>query len=100
MRNINEIRNYFVEETDQNELMSNKHKRACMTINYIEHFLILAFTITGCISISAFGITIAITNSAIGLKPCAIPRAEIKKYKSMINKKKKKRCKILLLAKS
>ena len=99
MRNINEIRNYFVEETDQNELMSNKHKRACMTINYIEQFLILAFTITGCISISAFGITTAITNSAIGLKPCAIT-AEIKKYKSMINKKKKKHCKILLLAKS
>ena len=99
MRNINEIRNYFVEETDQNELMSNKHKRACMTINYIEQFLILAFTITGCISISTFGITTAITNSAIGLKPCAIT-AEIKKYKSMINEKKKKHCKILLLAKS
>ena len=42
------------------------------TLNYIEHFLILASTITECISIFAFasliGIPIAITNSAIGLK--------------------------------
>ena len=60
--------------------------------NYIEHFLILASTITGCISISAFasliGIPIGITSSAIGLKICAIT-AGIKKYKSLIKKKKK-----------
>ena len=88
--NIDETRNYFCKETDQNELMSNEHIRVCMTMNYIEHFLILGSTVIGCISISAFaslvGIPIAITNSATGLKPCAIT-AEIKKYKSIINKK-------------
>ena len=56
--------------------MSNKHKTICTTLNYIEHFLILASAVTGCISISAFasllGIPIEITSSAKGLKTCAI----------------------------
>ena len=72
--------------------MSRKHKKICITLNYIKHFLILASTITGCISISTFvsliGIPIGITNSAIGLKICAIT-AGVKKYKSIIEKKKK-----------
>ena len=65
--------------------------------------VILASTITGCISISAFvsllGIPIGITNSTIGLKICAIT-VGIKKFKSIIKKKKKKHDKIVLLAKS
>ena len=32
--------------------MSRKHKKFCTTLNYIEHFLLLASTIAGCISIS------------------------------------------------
>ena len=51
LRNIDERRSYFLEEIQKNELMSRK---ACITLNYIEHFLIWASTITGCISISAF----------------------------------------------
>ena len=84
LKNIDETRNYFLEEIKQNELMSRKHKKVCTTLNYIEHFLILASTITGCISISAFasllGIPIGITSSAIGLKIGTIT-ASIKKYK-------------------
>ena len=72
--------------------MSKKHKKVCTSLNYIEHFLILAFTITGCVFISAFaslvGVPIGITSSAIGLKVCAIT-AGIKKYKSIIKRKKK-----------
>ena len=101
LKNIDETRNYLIEEIKQNELMSRKHKKVCTTLNYIEHFLILASTITGCVSISAFasliGIPIGITSSAIGLKICAIT-AGIKKYKSIIKKKKKKHDKIVLLA--
>ena len=103
LKNIDETRNYLIEETNRNELLSKKHKKVCTTLNYIEHFLILASTITGCVSISAFasliGIPIGITSSAIGLKICAIT-AGIKKYKSMINKKKKKHDKMVSLAKS
>ena len=57
--------------------MSKKHKKVCATLNYIEHFLILPSTITGCISISTFAflldIPIGIMGSAIGLKMCATP---------------------------
>ena len=73
------------------------------TLNFIEHIFILASAITGCLSISAFtsivGIPLEITSSAIGSKICAIT-AGIKKYKSIIKKKKNKHNKIVLLAKS
>ena len=76
----------------QNQFLSGKHKKVCTTPNYIEHFLILAFAITGCISISAFAsllfIPIGITSSAIELKICVIV-AGIKKYQSIIKKKKR-----------
>ena len=100
-KNIDKTRNYLLEEIKQNELMSKTHIKACTTLNYIEHFLILASGITGYISISAFtsavGIPIVIRSSSIGLKICAIT-AGIKKYKSII--KKKNHDKIALLAKS
>ena len=78
--------------------MSKKRKKVCATRDYIEHFLILASTVTGCVSISAF-VPIGITTSAIRLKIFSIAAA-IKKYKSIIKKKKKKHDKIVLLAKS
>ena len=39
-KNIDESRNYFVEEIEQKELISKMHKKVCTTPNYIEHFLI------------------------------------------------------------
>ena len=103
LNKIHETRNYFLEEIEQNELMSKKHEKICTTLNYIEHLLMLASPITGCISISAFVsllcIPIGITSSSIGLKICAIA-AGIKKCKSTIKKKKKKCDKRVFLAKS
>ena len=62
----------------------------------------LASIITGCVSISAFAslvsVLVGITSFAVRLKICAIT-AEIKKYKSVIKKKKKKYDKIMLLEK-
>ena len=75
----------------------------CTTLNYIERFLIRVSTITGSISISVFafllGIPIATTSSAIESKICAVV-ARTKRFKSIINKKKKKRDKTILLPKS
>ena len=83
--------------------MSKNHIKVCATLNYIEHFLILGSTITGCISISAFaslvGIPIGLISSAVGLKIFSMT-AGIKKYKSIVKKKKKKHHEIVLLAKS
>ena len=68
-------------------------KQEIISLKKIEHLLILAATITGYISISAFaslfGAPIVITSSAIGLKSCAIA-AGIKKYQSIIKKKQNK----------
>ena len=86
---MDETRNYLTDKTNRNELMSKKHKNVSTTVIYIEHFLILGSTITGCVSISAFaflvGIPIGITGSAIRLNICAITAA-IKKYKLIIKK--------------
>ena len=83
--------------------MNKKHKKVCRVLNYIEYSLILISTVTGCVSISAVaslaGTLIGITSSAVGLKIC-VSTAGIKRYESIIKKKKKKHDKILLLAKS
>ena len=78
-------------------MISEKQRKGCTTLNYIEKFLVLASTITRCVSVSAFaslsGVPTEITSSAVGLKICAIT-AGIKTYKSIIKKKKKKHDKI------
>ena len=103
LKSMDETKNYFLEETEQNEMISRKHKKVCTTVNYIKHFLILASAMTRSILIAVFasllGIHILITSSATGLKMCAIA-AGIKMYKSIIKKWKKKHDKIVLLAKS
>ena len=40
LKNTDETRNCFLEEIEQNELMSGKHKKVCATPNHIEHFLL------------------------------------------------------------
>ena len=64
--------------------MRKKDADVCKTLNYIKHILILASSVNGCVSISAFAslvhIPIGIASSAMGLKICAT-FAEIKKVK-------------------
>ena len=65
-----------MEESKHIELISKKHKKTCRYLNYTEHLLILASTVTGCVSVSAFaslvGIPVGIASSAVGIKICAI----------------------------
>ena len=101
-KNIDNRRNYLSEKINQNDLMSKKHKKVYTPLNYTEHQLSLIFTVRGFVSMSGFalaGIHIGITSSEIELKICVIT-AGIKKYKSIIKKKRKKHDKIVLLAKS
>ena len=102
LRKIDETRNCFLEEINHNNLMSEKYKKTYKYLNYIEHLLILVSTITGCVSISAFAslvcVPVGITSSAVVIKTCTIT-AWIKKYKSIIKKKKKKHDKMVLLGK-
>ena len=100
---MDEARNYFLQEIQQNELISRKQEKVSTNLNYFEHFLNLASAIAECISSSAFasllGIFIGITSSAIALKIFAIV-ARYKKCKSIIKKKKNKYDKIVFLSKS
>ena len=103
LENINDTKNYLIEEINWNGLVSKNHKKVCTTLNHIEHSLILGSKVTECSSISALAslvtVPIGFTSSTIGLRICAITAA-IKKYKSKIKKKKKKYDKIVLLATS
>ena len=98
---MDETRNYLLDEINHKDLMKEKYKKTCKYLNYVEHLLILASTVTGCVSISAFAslpsVPVVITSSTLGIKICAIT-VGIKKYKS-ITKKKKKHDKRVLLGK-
>ena len=69
LKSIDQTRNCFIEEINQNESMSKKHKKVCRVLNYSEHLLVLISTVSEGVYISAFasliGIPIVITNSAI-----------------------------------
>ena len=101
LENIDETKTYFLKEIESKIKWWVKNKKRFL--NYIENFLILASSITGCVSISVFnfllGILIGIKSSVIGLKFCA-RTAGNKKWKWIIKKNKKKHDKIIFLAKS
>ena len=72
LRKIDEARNYLLDEIRHNDLMNEKYKKTCKYLNYVEHFLILASTVTGYVSVSAFTLLVAIpvdiTSSAVEIK--------------------------------
>ena len=78
LKNLDEIRNYLIEEINKNELISKKHKKF---FNYIEHLLILISTVSGCVSISAFaslvGVCVGIT---AGIKKLIIKKKKHDKH--------------------
>ena len=83
--------------------MIKKHKKVCMTLNYMENLPTLLFTITECVSISVFAwlacIPISITSSTVRL----IIRertAGTKNCNSITKKRRKMHNKIVLLAKA
>ena len=90
------------DEMKHSDLMSEKNKKTYKYLNYAENFLILSSIITGCVSISAFAslvdIDLGITSFSVGINICAII-VGIRKFKSIIKKKKKKHDKVVLLGK-
>ena len=102
LRKNDETRNDVLDETNDNDLMSEKYKIICKYLNYVKNLFILCSTVPGCVSISVFAsliyVPVRITSSVVGINICAITTA-IKKYKSIIKKKKTKHNKIVLLGK-
>ena len=81
---MDETRSCFIEEINQNELMSKKHSKVGTALSYTEHLL---FWLLWLLEVSHFfafaslvGIPIGITSSAVGLKISGIT-AGIKKKK-------------------
>ena len=102
LKKIDETRNYLLDEIKHNDLISEKNKKTCEYLIYVENLLILASIVSGCVSISAFDplvdISVGISSSAVGINIRAII-AGIKTYKLIIKKKKKNHDKIVLLEK-
>ena len=48
--------------------MSKSHKQLCSDLKYVEHLLILASAVTGCMSVYSFCFVLGIVGSAIGLR--------------------------------
>ena len=76
LKTLDETRNYLLEEIEQNELMSRKHKKVCAALIIFNNFLFQFSAITGSILVSSFAsllvIRIRITSSAVELKNYAI----------------------------
>ena len=66
---IDETRNYTLEEIKCNGLMSEKHNKLCRTLNSFRHFLAFVSTVSRCVLISEFaslvGIPVGIASSAV-----------------------------------
>ena len=82
-----------IDETRNNSPLIILFKKTCKYINYAGHLLILASTVTGCVSMSAFAslvcVLVGITSFEVGIKMCAIT-ARIKKNISPLSRKREK----------
>ena len=54
LKKIDETKNKFSQEIEQNKLISRKYKMVCAALNYTEHFLIVDSAINECILVSAY----------------------------------------------
>ena len=68
LKKIDEARNYFIEEINQNELMSKKHRKVCRVLNYIEHLFLLVSIQLLDVFASLVGVPIGISISAVASK--------------------------------
>ena len=61
-------------------------RRDISILNYVEHVPILASLVTGCVRISAFALLVS---APVGMTSCATT-AGIKRYKSILKKKRRR----------
>ena len=54
LREIDETINHLLDEIKNNNLISEKYKKTCKYLNYVEKLLILSLAIVAPVSISAF----------------------------------------------
>ena len=102
LNKINEIKDYFIAEIRERELMSKNLSKYIASFEYLDKSLIVLSVATGSISIASFataiGAPVGIMSASCSLA-FSITTGFVKKFLRKINKK-KKHSKIVMLARS
>ena len=103
LNRINEIRDYFVAEIKERELMSKRLSKCIAFFDYFDKSLIVLSITTGSVSITSFttviGAPVGIVSASFSLT-FSISMEIIKKLSETTRKKKKKHNEIIILARS
>ena len=103
LNKINEIKDYFVAENKERELMSKRISKFIASFEYFDKSLIVLSATSGSISIASFatviGTPVGITSESLCLL-FSLPTGIVKKLLKTTRNKKKKHNKIIMLAKS
>ena len=103
LNKINEIKDYFVAEMKERELMSKKLSKYIAFCDYFDKSLIVLSTTSGCISITSFatvnGTPVGIASASISLT-FSLSTGIVKKLLKTTQDKNKKHHKTFMLARS
>ena len=103
LNRINEIRDYFVAEIKERELMSKRLSKYIASFDYFDKSLIVLSVTTGSISIASFatviGAPVGMASASFSLA-FSISTGIVKKLLKTTRNKKKKHNKIVMLARS
>ena len=103
LNKINEIKDYFIAEIKERELMSKRLSKYIASFDYFDKSLIVLSVATGSIFIASFatviGAPIEIMSTSCSLA-FSITTGFVKKFLKTIRNKKKKHNKIVMLARS
>ena len=103
LNKINEIKDYFIAEISEKELISKNLSKHIASSEYLDKSLIVLSVVTGSISIASFATAIeapvGIMSSSCSLA-FSITTGFVKKFLKTIRNKKKKHNKIVMLARS
>ena len=103
LNKINEIKDYFVAEIKERELISKRLSKYIASFDYFGKSLIVLSVATGSISIASFATVIGAPAGIIGAScgfTFSITSGFVKKFLKTIRNKKKKHNKIVMLARS
>ena len=103
LKKPNEIKDYFVAETKERELMSKRLSKYIASLDYFDKSLIVLSVTTGSISIASFatviGAPVGMMSASCSLA-FSITTGFVKKFLKTTRNKKKKHNKIVMLARS
>ena len=103
LNKINEIKDYFIAEIKERELMSKRLSKYIASFDYFDKSLVVLSVVTGSISIASLatviGAPVGITSASCSLT-FSVTTEFVKKLLKTIRNKKKKHNKIAMLARS